>query len=307
MSSELLRRLGIALAALLVLLGLFALVRMLGSDRQVALDLPRIDTAAVDTVSIRGADSDIVLTRGERGNWFVNGFPASPDAVRSLLTGLADTAASSELVAESETSHERLKVDSASGRRLRVVSRDRTLLELVAGERVSGMGGGIVVRRPDASSVYSLRGSLAEAVDRGVDEWKDKRIAVVEPDSLGTVEVRRGARGYTLIRADSIWKFSGGAAADSSAVAGLLSSLREIRASAFASQAESDSTSFARNRGRLRLLSRSGAQLANLVFDSTSSGVWVRNDSGGVVYRIDSWTWNQIAPAESTLRVRRGG
>jgi hypothetical protein len=305
MSSDLLKKLGIVLGALLGLLVIFAVVRIAGSDRPVELALPAIDTAAVDTVSIRGAAADILLSRGERGSWHVNGFPAAPDAINSLLSGLADTAASSELLAESESSHERLKVDSASGRHLRVASRGRTVLELIAGDRMSGMGGGIVVRKPDAAAVYGLRGSLAGSLDRSVDDWKDKRIVVTEPDSIGTVEVRRGARAYSLVRGDSVWKFSSGAAVDSGAVESLLSSLREIRASAFASAAESDSANFARNRGRLRLLSRGGAQLANLVFDSTASGVWVRNDSGGVVYRIDTWTWGQIAPAESTLRVKR--
>jgi hypothetical protein len=306
MNRQLLTRLTQVLGALVVLWALFALLRVIRQDRPRGLALPAVDTASVDTVSlVRGADS-IILAR-QAGVWRVNGFPASPDAISALLAGLADSATSTELVAESESSHLRLGVSADSGRRLRVVSGSRTVLDVITGNRMSGgFNAGVLIRRDGDNDVYSLRGSLANALDRDADGWRDRRIVVLEPDSLGLIEVRRGPRGFTLRRADSVWTFAaGGARADSAAVANLLYSYRAITASAFATKAQEDSINFARGRGRLRLATRAGTQLANLVFDSTASGVWVRNDSGGAVYRIDTWTWNSIAPAESTLRVRR--
>jgi hypothetical protein len=52
------------------------------------------------------------------------------------------------------------------------------------------------------------------------------------------------------------------------------------------------------------LLGTGGAPLVSLVFDSTASGVWARADSGGAVFRLDAWRLGQLAPAESTLRVK---
>ena len=80
----------------------------------------------------------------------------------SLLSGLADTARQTEMVAETKASHARLGVDADSGRRVRVV-----------------------IRRPDGDVAYSLRGSLALTLDRSADDWRDERVVITEPTASG--------------------------------------------------------------------------------------------------------------------------
>jgi hypothetical protein len=301
MTRKQLIRAAIALAAAILLWAVLAIAHRPGSERGASLALPKIDTASVDSIALIGPRDTIRLARTGQGQWRVNGFPAAPTAVSDLLQALRDTTAWSELVAQRATSHPRLGVTADSGRRLRVASHGRTLLDLVTGKQTSDYTG-LYVRRSGEDAVYALHGNLTNALRHGVDDWRDRRIAAVPPESVATVEVQRGARSYALRRTGSGWRFASGGPADSAAVASLLNEYRELTASGFATPAQADSAHFDRSRRRARLLAAGDRPLLDLRFDSTASGVWARADSGGTVFRIDSWTLNHLIPADSTLR-----
>jgi hypothetical protein len=44
--------------------------------------------------------------------------------------------------------------------------------------------------------------------------------------------------------------------------------------------------------------------MLTLLFDSTASGFWVRPDTGTTVYRMDAFTADRLAPADSTLKYK---
>ena len=50
-------------------------------------------------------------------------------------------------------------------------------------------------------------------------------------------------------------------------------------------------------------VSPGGRPVATLAFDSTNNGYWVKRDTVSTLYRIDQYTGNQLAPADSTLAV----
>lgn len=267
---QLLRILGIFGGALL-LWGLLAIVRRPPSDRAERLTLPRVDTNAVDTIAL----GSIVLVHSS-GSWRVNGDAPAPEAVAELERGLADTSTTTELVAESKTSHDRLGVSADSGRRVRVVSHGKTILDLIADKR------GTYVRRSNEDPVYALHGGIAPSIAKTLDDWRDKRILSIVPESVATAILQRGAHTVTMRRG----------AGDSTRFNTLLGEYRELKASGFA-----DSMS-AHPPMRARLTSKSGATLADLVFDSSAGGVRVRADSGGTIYRLDTWMLGQLLPAK---------
>ena len=269
MSRQQLTRILGAFGIALLLWGVLAIVRRPPSDRPEQLTLPKVDTGSVDTIAI----GTTVLARTD-GKWRVNGYPTAPDAVAEALKELADTTASTELVAESKSSHERLGVSADSGKRVRVVSHGKTVLDLIAH--------GIYVRRPTEDAVYALHGGMASSLTKSLDDWRDKRIVSVVPESVATVMLQRGAHATTLRRG----------VGDTTKLNTLLGSYRDLRASGFA-----DSIS-AHPAMRARLASKSGAALANLVFDSTTTGVRVRADSGGTIYRLNTWMLGQLLPAK---------
>jgi hypothetical protein len=276
MSRQQLIRLIGAFGVALLLWGVLAIVRRPPSDRSERLALPRVDTGAVDTIAI----GTTVLARSG-ALWRVNGYPTAPEAVTEALKGLADTSASTELVAESKTSHDRLGVGADSGKHVRVIGHGKTVLDLIAGKRTQDLGG-VYVRRANENAVYALHGGIASSVTKSLDDWRDKRIVSVVPESVATVTVQRGA--YTISYRRGV--------GDTTKLATVLGSYRDLRATGFADSMSAHPTL------RARLVGKSGATLADLVFDSTASGVRARADSGGTIYRLDTWMLGQLLPAK---------
>jgi hypothetical protein len=302
MSARQLARIAILFGVLLLLWGAAALARHRESapatvDR---FTLPSVKRSAVDSVRIARPADTMVLRRRDT-TWTANGHPASSAALGDLFTALSDTAPASELVAERRASHAGLGVDSAGGTRVRVFGHGRTLADLVVGHRTPDLSG-IYLRRADQDVTYLVHGGMPAALDRSGAEWRDRRIGAVPAESIATVDVSRGKRSYTLRRSDGHWSFASGAAADSAAVAALLGSYRAIEATGFASDAQADSAHFDRPDRRVRLLRPDGTPLLALLFDSTSSGFWLRPDTSKTVYKVESWTADHLVPADSTLR-----
>lgn len=272
---QLIRILG-AFGVALLLWGVLAIVRRPPSDRPERLPLPKVDTNAVDTVAV-GAT---VLVRAG-GSWRVNGHTTAPEAISELEKGLADTSATTELVAESKTSHDRLGVGADSGKHVRVIAHGKTVLDLIAGKRTQDYTG-VYVRRANEAPVYALHGGLASSLTKSLDDWRDKRIVSVAPESVGTVTLQRGPHTLTMRRG----------VGDTTKLNTLLGSYRDLRASGFADSMSAHPTL------RARLMSKAGGTLVDLVFDSTASGIRVRADSGGTVYRLDTWMLGQLLPAK---------
>jgi uncharacterized protein DUF4340 len=306
MSARTLGRLAMLLGVLLLLWGGAALTRRRadtpagGGDR---FRLPAPKATAVDTVRISRPGDTVVLARRD-SSWTVNGHPAARSAVADFFTALADTAGRPELVAERPSSHAGLGVDSAKGTRVRLLRGDSTIGEFIAGQRSTDMDGGYVrlVARPE---VYLVHGGLAGLLERGPDEWRDHRIASVPVDSVATIQVQRGARSYRLARDAKGWTLTPGGAADTAAAAQVREALAEIDAAGFATAAQADSARFDHPERRVSVLRPDGTPLLRLAFDSTANGFWVRADSGGTVYRMDTWAVDRLAPADSTLRPRK--
>jgi hypothetical protein len=298
-----LRRLAVLLGGLILLWAILALWQRTSRDSLGEFRLARIDTALVDTISVRRAAETVRLVRGARG-WTVNGFTADTALVTAFLGALGDTAARGELVSESPASQASLGTDSAGARVLEIRAGARTLATYVVGNRDASYDG-VYLRLPSASATYDVRSRLADHVDRSVNDWRDKRIVAVPPDSVATVEVQRGRASYRLTRQGTAWSLDRGAPADSAQVAELLGRFRELSATGFATPAQADSANFRSPDRRVRLAAAGGRVLTELTFDSTASGFWLRRDSLATVFLLDSFAANQLTPPDSSLRKKR--
>src|SRR5436309_15365677 len=128
----------------------------------------------------------------------------------------------------------------------------------------------------------------------GVDDWRDKRIAALEPASVESVDVARGKERYTLTRGPKAWVLNGGVA-DSGGVARYLERLRAIVASGFATPQQADSARAARAARPTRRLTVRGPRgrvLRSLAVDTTATGFPVRHlaGSGVVAAAVDGTT-----------------
>ena len=305
MSAKQLRLIILTLAVVLLLWG--ASERFSRSSDTVTggFSLPAPAPADADTISLVKGQDSIVLAKQSATVWTVNGRRAAPDGVNELFQALHDSTPP-ELVAQDSSSFGRLNVDGATGRRLRIRGAGKPLLDVIIGARGSEYGSAYV-RRPGDSHVYLWRGRLASFADRTVDEWRDKRIAAVTPDSVVLVDVERGKDNYTLRRAGKAWTLDR-AAADSGAVTRLLEKYRTVTAAGFASPAQADSARALRPARRLTVRGARGPLVA-LVFDSIPGAFWVRRTAGaasggerGVLYRMNAWDVDGLTPASHSLQ-----
>ncbi len=303
MSAKQLLRLGAVLVALLLLWGAAALSRRHESsppsDR---FAVGPFRPGSVHSVRIARTADTALLVRRDSSTWQVNGHPASQAAVKELLDALADSSKRSEVVAERPSSHAGLGVDSA-GSRVRIAGRDSVLADLVVGHRTTDLSGGYL-RLANDSVVHLVGGRLTEVLTRSADDWRDRKIGGVAGDSVGRVEISRGRRTYQLRRGEGGWSLGSGPA-DSAAVTSLLTAYGAVEASGFASSRQADSARFAPAERKARLLRANGSPLLTLTFDSTSGGFWVRANADSTIYRMDSWTVDRLAPADSLFKRKR--
>jgi hypothetical protein len=286
------------LGALLVLWATLWLVRGSIGEAAASLTLPHLTAADVDRVTIaRGTDS-VVLARVGAG-WSANGYPADGTQLDQLFRALADTDASSELIARSAASHGRLGVDSA-GRRAVLAKGSDTLLSLVVGEQ-GRVFQTAYVRLVDDDDVFLYRGALPDLLSRDRDAWRDRRIAGIPPDSIGAVTVTREGRDATTRRTDGGWTIDA-QPADTAVVGRLLRALGDLTAIGFATPAEVDSLKSGRPWRRVTVLGRGGDTLLALQVDSASAGYWVRRVGSSDVFRVDFWRLDQLTPTTDALR-----
>ena len=304
MSPHNLKLIAVGLALLLLLWGASALLSRGSDSVRGSLDLHAPAMADVDAIMIvKGADT-IALARQSVTAWTVNGHPAALASITDLFQALRDTTPP-ELVAQDSSSFRRLQVDSAGGRWLHLRRSGKVQLELVVGGRGPDFESAYL-RRPGDAHVYLWHGRLGSTVDRTLDDWRDKRIAALAPDSVAALEVVRGKERYALTRAGKVWKMNGGAV-DSGAVARYLDRLKTITAAGFATRNEIDSTRTARSGRRLTVRStRQGGVLLSLAFDSTAGAFVVRHvagtgGEGATVYRMNTWDVDGLTPASRSL------
>jgi hypothetical protein len=292
MSAKQLQAIAIGVAVLVALWGASELWSRRTDAAAANLRLPALSASEVDTITITHVADTISLVKQPSGAWTVNRYPASQSGVDDFFEALRDSV-KPELVAESPSSFARMGVDSPGGRLVRLVGGGKPPARLFIGGSYLRLGGDV--------RVYRWPGRLAALVARPADDWRDRQIGAVAPESIAVVEIQRAGKRFTLRKSAAAWMLSNGAPADSAAVARFLERVRNVSATGFATERQADSLSFARPERRLLLRGAGAHTLLDLTFDSTTSGYWVRKPESGTVYRLDSWHVDQLTPEERGL------
>lgn len=301
MTAKQLRQIMLALVVLLALWGVSEIFSR-RSDRTAGQSLyTPIPQAQVDSVVISRPADTVRLAR-HAAYWSVNGHRASPLELDGFFQQLADSSPP-DIAGESKAVHERMGLDDAKGRVVRVYAGGKPVIELVVGERGPDYQSSYV-RKPGEDRVYLRLGPFAGFVDRGVDDWREHRMANIPKDSARRIDITRHARRYSLVRKDTTWQFADGRPAEPVLTQKLLSSLSPATATGFASAEEAKKISFQRPDLRVVVIGTHNDTLIHLVADSMPNGYWVRNDSGGPIFRNGVWVADEIAPHDSTLRGR---
>lgn len=299
MSPRVLLRIVAGLVLLVIAWRALALLQRPGAETVAGLPLPRVTEPELVKVHLVDEGDSVVVTRAGDA-WWVNGFPASGQAVRGFLAALNDSLSQSELVSESAQSHERLGVDSLHARRMVLSSTAGPVLDLWLGRRGPDFEG-FYVRRAGAAATYLLRGAFAEATALTLEQWRDRQIARVPPESVGSIEVTRGRSRWSLTRGTSAWNLAAGPA-DSARAVRFLFQFGDVRAAGFP-DASGPTPDFSQVERTVTVRNRAGEPLLGLALDSTEAGAfWVRRERDSLVFRVDGRLAELLTPAESSLR-----
>jgi len=297
MSESTLRRIMIALAVLAVAWIVVMLGRRGGGSRasdQLAQALQRLqqDTARGFTITAAGGEP-IEIARTD-GAWTVNGMPADSDAVNRLRHAVSG-AAVGDLVSTSAGNHERLGVgtDSAWALAVRAGDQNHTFLLGKSAQRT----GYTYVRLPDNEQTWEVSGDLRAAAAHPLADWRDKVLARVDTTAVARIEIARNDTAYVLTRTGAGWTLDG-AAADSTAVHGVLSQLVRFTAT---SVAPDTATFDGPDRRRVVAISTAGDTAADLEF-AGGEYIWRGRATGhATLYAVASYAIDRLTPPLATV------
>jgi hypothetical protein len=300
MSLDRLKQVAIALVVLVFLWGAAEMLRGGLDEANGNFALATITLEGADSVWIGRTSDTVVIVKQTDTEWSVNGLQAAFSGVSDFFNVFGEVQRG-EVVAQNPDSHERLQVAEDNARHLRVFGDDEMLLDLLVGKRGRDFQA-FYVRRPGEDEVYALRSRLISFVDRQLNDWRDRTITSVASDSVASVEITRGRSRFSVRKEEGEWRFADGQPTDSAAMSQLLDGYRALSAAGFPTPQQEDSVNFAPPDRRSILRDEAGNVLAEILFDSTSVGFWVRRAEGGPVYRLDRFRVDRIVPADSTLR-----
>ncbi len=300
MTSDRLKQVAMTVGVLLLLWVVAEILRG-GFDEVVSdFELPAISVDAADSIVIRRATDTITLVKHAPEDWTVNGWRAAEVTITEVFNALQEQPRG-QLIAQSASTHGRLEIDEGAARTLAIYGGGETLAHFLVGKRGQSFQDAYF-RRPNEDNVYLVRTRLSSYIARRLDDWRDRSVSAIEPDSVGSAEIRLGRRSYTVRREADGWVLSDGQAADSSAVATLLRQYRNLRATGFPGPEQRDSADFSRAERRAVLRDLHGEILIDVMFDSTAGAFWTRRDGDTTVYRISTFTVDRLTPADTTLR-----
>ena len=307
MSKNVLQRLVIVLAGLLVLYGIIRLMGGRGAELspgalELAAELEGIDERTLESATFSGPTEEIEVTRSA-GDWLVNGFEPDSAAVARIFTALSEVEVGS-LAAANPDNHERLGVAGHETWMLEFRLQGGQNRMLALGQ-VGTAFQTAYARLPGSDEVYTVRGDLRGAFTRTLSDWRDKLIAIVDVESIATVEVERDGEVIVVERDDEGWMVAeSGAVPDSAAVANILDELDELRAIGFA---EEGSGFPAEDVRRMVAMAESGDTLLALEMAPVDAEYWVRAAGDDTLYRLASFRATRIVPEPNRLLGRDEG
>ena len=296
------RTLKLLVGALAVAVALWAVVSLMsggggaiGATGEAAGFFDGMDGASIESVRLEGPTGTVELTNTAEG-WRVNGWEAGPTTVDRFLTALAE-AEVGDLAAANPANHARMGVsaDSAVTLEVRLAGGARALLVGDQGPRFGTAYG----RLPERDEVYVIEGDLRGHVRRGVNEWRDTEILVVDTASVARVEVERGGDVYALVRGDSAWTFEGGDPVDPIQARNVLTELASMIAAGFLTA--TDSIYALPQGGSSTAYAVDGRVLADITVGSGEGERWVRAAGDSIVYRLSTFRVGRLIPTRETL------
>lgn len=211
----------ILIVALLVLAGVFVLAKIFRSPRlESNLDrtLAQADTSKISHITITqpGAEKTELRLKRNGNRWEVQydqrTEPASPSAVREVLTSLAGMKAE-RMVSRKKEKWNTYQVGDSTGTHVVAYADKRSVADVWIGKtgfnQSSGMYGGngfTYVRPGDGDEVYTVDGFLSPAFSKTFDDWRDKSFLRLRKGDITRITFHYPTdSGFVAEKVDKTW------------------------------------------------------------------------------------------------------
>ena len=164
------------------------------------------------------------------------------------------------------------------------------------------------VQRADQPKIYLTGSAFHTGMEKQVKDLRDKKIVEFKEDDIGRVALRGPDGDVVLTKADGAWKIEQPAqyAADANAVRALLSTVHNLRATDFASDAPSDvdlaGYGLEPPQRQLTLVAANGTETRLLIGKETDQGLYVKSADRPTTYVTGKWASKDLSKGVNDLR-----
>ncbi len=226
----------ITLVALLVVLLVVAYLVMQKPGEQsssgVGALLVHLDSVAVDKLEIKAAAKHIVLEK-QGSDWFLTqpiNYKADQPTVANFIHDMKSLEVKN-VVSSKPEKFEVFQVDTASATRVTAYEHGSPSVTLLFG-KIGSSYTEQYVRKLPSNDVDAVDLTLNYAVNRSLNEWRDKSIVSVPKENIKEIRYQYGDTTFAVAFKDSVWMI-GKDAIRAEDVTGVVNSLSDFRADDF--------------------------------------------------------------------------
>lgn len=288
------RTLVVLAVVLLILVSLWVMQRVQRSHIVVSEPVAtlKVDPDRVTKLKVVQPNGDAVVIERIAGAWRMTS-PLEYRAEDAVVTGTLRQLESLKLEDVVSTNPEKrgtFQVDS-TGTDVLVMAGDDTVLALIVGKTTPDFSH-TYVRREGKDAVYRADGILTYNFKKPVDDWRDKSILDLTPESISrlTLDYPKEKIHIVVARADSTWTLTEGNGAaegtDSTAVVQLVRAAAKLSAGSFAKPEEIAGLDMKSPDFRLRVESDLGTETVDFVEGQDENKIYAQREGHDTIFQL---------------------
>lgn len=280
--------------------------------------LVQIDEESVSEIrlALSGGGSALLKREGEEADgWRLHEpveYAGDETGVGAVLVALADLESQSDFEAsEEELDHYGLGAEAA---RVEATSDSGERFALRLGEDTPLGGNAYALLESEPNQVHAVPAHRRRALQPELSALRDKRVLMLEPETLRGVQVERAGRLIGIVErpggqedaAEGVWRMVAPVEdrADDARVARLVSDLSLLRASDFIDQPEAPAT-YGLERPLIKLALGAGDTAESLLLGKVDADVYARRAGSDLVFEIPDRILEQVPKTAFELRYKQ--
>ena len=266
-----------------------------------------INADDVTAVTLVYPDREIALEKTEAGWRLTKPVEAAADdnTVKNLVRAVADAEVKKTI---DEPPQDLTQFGLAQPMVIvKLSTKDKALPDLKVG-KTTAVSFSTYVQRADQPKIYLTASAFHSGMDKQVKDLRDKKVIDFKEDDVTRVALRGPDGEVVLAKADGNWKIEQPAPyrADSNAVRALLSTVRNLRATDFASDAPSDAdlATYGLDQPQRQLVftAGDGKEARLLVGKENEQGLYVKSGDRPTAFVVGKWASRDLGKGVNDLR-----